>query len=497
MPTRPYSQTLINNSADILNAITNQASVDFKNYVPLVEPNSDSIRAFGAVIMAYPNLQNEFLNALVNRIARVVVTSKFYENPWQFCKKGLLEYGETIEEIFVNLARPFTFNPDTAEKEVFKREIPDIKADFHVMNYQKFYKTTVTQQQLRQAFLSVEGVTDLISKIVDSMYTGANYDEYLVMKYMLCRCILDNKIATSNFSKVSDIAFENAVIKARELSNNFTILSGKYNIAGVRTSTLKNNQYIFISSEMDAAIDVTVLASAFNMDKADFMGHKVLIDSFTDHDEERLSILLADGVNKFVPFTSAEKEALSKVVAVIMDIDFMQIYDNLIEFTENYNGQGLYWNYFLHVWITFSISPFSNAAVIAQLTANSTTTISALTYNPLTMSKALGNGFVGTVKQSVAPISGPLTVTYANETGCVKDVRIKYELTDDTKANITRLREAGYNFDCYVTSTGEAVFTAYEAIDKLFKLEVYIKASAETNAEIISSFRWVLEAVAS
>ena len=395
------------------------------------------------------------------------------------------------------MAKPFTFNPDTAEKEVFKREIPDVKADFHVMNYQKFYKTTVTRHQLNQAFLSIEGVTDLIAKIVDSMYTGANYDEYLVMKYMLCRCILDNKIAIANYSEISGNALENIVIKARELSNNFTFLSSKYNIAGVKTNTLKNNQYIFISSEIDAAIDVTVLASAFNMDKTEFMGHKVLIDSFTDHDEERLSLLLTDGTNKFIPFTSTEKQTLSTIGAVIMDIDFMQIYDNLIEFTENYNGEGLYRNYFLHVWKTFSISPFSNAAVIADLTSTQPETISALTYNPLTMSKTLGNAFVGTVKQSVAPISGPLTVTYANETGGIKDVRIKYELSDVTKEHIRQARADGYNFDCYVTSTGEAVFTAYEALNNSFKLEVMVKATAEANPEITASFRWVLEAVAS
>lgn len=53
------------------------------------------------------------------------------------------------------------------------------------MNYQKFYPTTVSNDQLRQAFLSWQGITDLIGRIIEQLYTGANYDEFLVMKYSL------------------------------------------------------------------------------------------------------------------------------------------------------------------------------------------------------------------------------------------------------------------------------------------------------------------------
>lgn len=40
------------------------------------------------------------------------------------------------------------------------------------------------------------------------------------------------------------------------------------------------------------------------------------------------------------------------------------IYDNLETMRDLENGQGLYRNYWYHVWKTFSISPFENAAVM-------------------------------------------------------------------------------------------------------------------------------------
>ena len=93
-----------------------------------------------------------------------------YTNPWADFKKGRLEYGETVEEIFVNLCRPYQFSPSKAEQDVFKRTIPDVRAAFHTMNFQKYYPITISDDQLRQAFLSWQGITDLIAAIVEMVY---------------------------------------------------------------------------------------------------------------------------------------------------------------------------------------------------------------------------------------------------------------------------------------------------------------------------------------
>ena len=154
MPTIPENNRLSATSVDILNAIRNSASANYQNYVPIANNSQDSIREIGAIIMDYPVLQNEFLSALVNRIGRVMLTSKMYDNPWAIFKKGLLEFGETIEEIFVNIAEPFTYDVEESENKVFARNIPDVRSAFHVLNYQKYYKATIQNEQLRQAFLS-------------------------------------------------------------------------------------------------------------------------------------------------------------------------------------------------------------------------------------------------------------------------------------------------------------------------------------------------------
>lgn len=385
MATVPKIKTLTNTSVDVLNAIRNNATQNYRDYVPKATANADSIREIGAIIMDYPALQNEFLSALVNRIGRVLITSKMYDNPWAMFKKGMLEFGESIEEIFVNMAKPFQFDPAVAESNVFKREIPDVRAAFHIMNYQKYYKSTVSNDQLRQAFLSWQGITDLIAKIVDAMYTGANYDEFITMKYMLARHIIDGHMYPVEIPAPTEANMKQVVAKIKGISNQYEFQSNKYNLAGVYTHTLKRDQYLLINANFDATMDVEVLASAFNMSKAEFMGQRVLVDSFGSLDVERLKILFKDDPTFKEP-TQDELNALDAIPCVMVDRDWFMIFDNFYNFTEQYNGEGLYWNYWYHVWKTFSVSPFANNALFIPTTP----TVTTVTVAPSTVTADVG-----------------------------------------------------------------------------------------------------------
>lgn len=388
MPTIPAKVKFTAKPYDVLNAIRNNASANYQNYVPIATASDASIKEIGAIIMDYVALQNEFLYALVNRIGLVLLTNKMFENPLRMFKKGKLDFGETIEEIFVNLADPHTYDVATAENEVFKRQIPDVRAAFHILNYQKFYKTTIQQEQLRQAFLSWKGIDDLIAKIVDSMYSGASFDEFQMMKYLLARNILNGRLYPVQVSSLSAVNAKSIVSVVKGTSNMLTFSNTKYNVAGVNNFTDKKDQIIILNSAADAIIDVEVLASAFNMSKAEFMGQRVLVDNFGDFDTDRLAQLFENNED-YTPFTSDEITALNSIPAVIVDRDYFMIFDNLYNFTEQYNGEGLYWNYWYHTWKTFSVSPFANAVVFAP----GAPSITSVTVSPATATVSAGQNF--------------------------------------------------------------------------------------------------------
>lgn len=118
----------------------------------------------------------------------------------------------------------------------------------------------------------------------------------------------------------------------------------------------------------NAQYDVEVLAGAFNMDKADFMGSLYLIDDWTSFDNARWDYLRQEST-WVEEVTTEELSLMSGVKAVLVDEEWFQVYDNNNRFKERDVASGDYWNYFYHVWKTVSHSPFSNAIVFVTDTA--------------------------------------------------------------------------------------------------------------------------------
>lgn len=366
MARRIENSTLNASTIDIINVIRQNASYDYQQNVPEVATVNDIPRV-GEIIYGTPAFANQFINALVNRIAIVRVQSATFNNPYSILKKGYIEYGETVEDIFVSIAKAVDFNVEKAAKREFQRTIPDVRSAFHVMNWRVMYPVTIQDEDLRQAFLSIEGVQNLIAKIVDGVYTAAEYDEFLLFKYLLIKAISHGKMYPTSIGTGADLS--EAAVQFRGTSNLLPFMSSEYNEVGVKTNTPKARQVIFMDAMFNAQFDVNVLASAFNMDKADFMGRLFLIDNWTDFDNERFDIIRAnsDGIEEV---TADELALLANVKAVILDDNWFQVYDNNNKFTEKYVASGLYWNYFYHTWKTVSNSPFANAVVFVTSAAD-------------------------------------------------------------------------------------------------------------------------------
>ena len=450
--------TLNASTLDIMNVIRQNASYDYQQNVPKVTKATD-IPKVGEVIYGTPAFANQFINALVNRIASVRVQSATFNNPYAILKKGYLEFGETVEDIFVNIAKAVDYSPEKGEAREFKRTLPDVRSAFHAMNWRVMYPVTIQDEDLKQAFLSLDGVTDLIAKIVDQIYTAAEYDEFLLFKYLLIKGINGG----SMYNETIDATDMKKVATAfRAASNLLPFMSSEYNIAHVKTTTPKDRQIIFMDAKFNAQFDVEVLASAFNMDKADFMGRLFLIDNWNSFDNDRFDVFSAnsDGISEI---TSDELTALKNVKAVLLDENWFQVYDNNNKFTEKYVASGLYWNYFYHTWKTVSYSPFANCVVFTtnNTTVPATTTITVTGKDTdkdsgatvLTFSSPEGTEFVQTETLTTAGVAvqkyGAMIVP-STITNTEADIEVKYLGTAYKGSGTTKLSklEVGVTITC-------------------------------------------------
>lgn len=430
MATKPVIRNINATSIGIINHVVQNES-GYLAGAPLVEDTVQSIRQFGAYICGFQPRANQFLTAICNKIGMSIIASKAYTNPWAWAKRGQLDMGETLEEIYVNMAKTESFKPGNTTNQtlsdLFSKRIPDVTVMYHTLNFQKKYSISISQDQLTSAFTSRSGLVDLVSSITESLYTGLSYDEFIMYKYLLYRLALDGKLYVEKIPNVTSISNSDAkklVAQVKAISNEMTFEKTKYNAAKVYTYTPKQDQMVIKDTELDAVLDVEVLASAFNIDKATFAGQNILIDSFGAEELKRLALILYDDETRTSDvFTDAELTDIATIKGFIVDRGFLMQYDKLLKMTEQYIPNELRWNYFLHHWALFSASPFKNAVVLTTQTSS----INSVTTTPEAFEATPGAsvqlttvvGVTGFVDSDVTYVSGDTSVATVDRNGLV------------------------------------------------------------------------------
>lgn len=340
------------NGVNVLNVIRQNATAVYQDRIP--EATAENLHEVGDAILTYEAQANEFVNALVNRIGLAILNNRMATNPLAALKKGRLAVGETIEEIYIDVIKAQTYDPRAAQDTLFKRHLPNVSSVFHSVDSQLNYPLTISNEQLRKAFLSYDSLDRFIAGLVDSMYKSATLDEFIQMKQLISEWNENSRFIVEPITAVTDAASaREAMIKIKAVSDGMTIFNNQMNYAGVWTSTPKDEQYLITTPDFNARMDVDVLAAAFHMDKAEFAGHVIVVDNIGD--------LGDDGIE-----------------AILVDKNWYQVYDYLRTFKTAYNGEGLYWNYFYHVWMVYSLSPFANAVAFGTAAP----TVTALTVTP-------------------------------------------------------------------------------------------------------------------
>lgn len=392
----------VKSSAELLSYIINQTPILRENIDLPVQ--GQSINPIGKIIMNNVAYKNAFLNT-INLIGLTVITRNNWRNPWEdFTDKGTLSWGQQVREVICDIADIYDYNEMLPnETDFIKTVVPNVLSYIHEINYQKYYKTSTSDEQIAMAFERGDLFT-LIDQIVNSLYEGYQYDMYLVAKYVLARRILDGTVTAYQISDFSTKTDREIVAEIKAQSNKMTFRSPNYNPAGIRKATSFDDQFAIVSSDFDARFSTNVLATSYFRSDADMKARLELTESFGTIDTERLNEIfakrdssgaIAQGyVAGYTPLTANELSALEEIPCVIVGRGFFQFFkwsfDNSSEGlrkTEFFNPQTMKTNHWLHVWAVVSTSPFENALVITQ----SAQGVTSVTVSPSTATISAGN----------------------------------------------------------------------------------------------------------
>ena len=370
---KPQKTKLSTSSFNILNAIRNDIGGEFRQMTPLVENESDA-KAYGLYVTGSGDARNAFMNGLINRIADQWCKIRNYNNSLKRFKKGMLGPGEVIENIWVGLVMPEGYTHSVANPgDVYKTNDPTSVVTFHPVNSKLVYEITTNDSELSMAFISDGAMYDLVSRIVGRLTDSAEWDEYIMTKYVLARAILANPTAVKSVSELTAANADSVVTSMKEVSNDMRFMNTNYNVAGVATHTPVESQVFFMTAKTSAVIDVNSLASAYNLTYKQFLGQQEMLNrfDFTDAELERLNTIMTETASAglvpgYTQFTDEEKKTLSHIVAATVDEEFFMIFDKLYQTTAVFDQKHLNTNTYLHAWKVYSYNPFANSVFFSD-----------------------------------------------------------------------------------------------------------------------------------
>ena len=196
--------------------------------------------------------------------------------------------------------------------------------------------------------MNANGLQNLINQVLTVPTNSRNFDDFQMMKGLLANASTKEiTLSTGYKTATDDKKAKELTKKTRAIVDRFGMMGNVFNIQGVNTFTNPQNIVIITTPEVAAMLDVELLATAFNMDKAEMGRRIVKIDSFQKYNSTG---------NKF--------EADPNVELMIVDEDYIQ-FRRTLQVSESFrNPDHLTTNVFTHNQGICAVCGFVNAVKI-------------------------------------------------------------------------------------------------------------------------------------
>lgn len=328
----------------------------YHQYVPVVT-DTTTIGEFGQPILDAQNLNvmNDFVG-LLQKIVFQAVYNKTFNNPLAELEGERLPLGQFIEDIYVNPAEAREFNVNDFAGLLQKYEA-QVAVQHLSVNRDLQWCVTLTRDKIRNAFTSWNALEDLISGYINSLYNGAYISFYEDTKALVTSAYVGNKVQVVEVDEPTDEQSAKALIRQiRATFAKMKIPSTRFNAWSKMQSDGKalkvwsdpEDIVVMISADVDALVDVEVLARAFNMDKTDFLGKVIVVDDFNIYNKD--GSVAVDG---------------SAIKCMIADRAWFKIKTQDFDMSNFYNPNNRTFQYYLNSVRLYNFSYFANAILFA------------------------------------------------------------------------------------------------------------------------------------
>ena len=358
--------------------IVNEVNAEAFGSTDIDVVDSQGLVSLGDTVLSSTTNTEAFLNTLIQRIGRTIISFRQYRNKLSDMVVNDFEYGAILQKIRVHLTEAetdpayaltdgYSIDPWTVNK-------PDVEQKLFVTRTPYMFSVTIARKQLKEAFLSESAMGAFIGAVFGQVrnsievslenlgrhcianmigeFTPATPEggETTTLNHEVALCTLYNtargyESTDAGYVDEDTCLFDDAFMRfavqtMKTYSDNLTDMSTLYNDGEIETFTPREDQRLKILASFERALETVVQYSAFNEEMVRLNAFSTL--NFWQSAQDP-SYIMVDRAS------DGAQVIKTHIVGVLYDRDALGMYKKDEDvLTTPVNAKGLYYNTFYH-----------------------------------------------------------------------------------------------------------------------------------------------------
>lgn len=260
---------------EFVNTIREVLPEPYRSSLPIAKAGQKDFSKIGDVLKEDDHFASLWHKNAIKMVMKILQRDNKIVNPLSEFEGDLITSGEYIEEMILDIAETFQFDPSAAERRLFERRPPELKAAIHNHKRDVSNIRTIQDTLITDIFQSEAGLDRYVIQVTQSMISGNEQEKYYETKALISKAIRNGLVRVIDLgSNVTTRELQKSILRhsKRMLHPNRFYNMGNVgqpnNMGRTGISIQADRQELRMLLPVDTAVDLNVdfFAGAFHLD---------------------------------------------------------------------------------------------------------------------------------------------------------------------------------------------------------------------------------------
>lgn len=187
--------------AEFVNTVRANLPENYQKLLPIAEAGQTDFTGVGSVLETDDNFHQMWHKTAITLVQTILMRQNKIVNPLEEFEGDVVATGDKIEEMIIDAAETFTFNPTKAERKLFQRKTPELRAVIHKEKRDVSNVRTIQDTVITDIFRDTASLDNYVIQVTTSLLSGNAFEKYYTTKELMTRAVASERMVHVDLGK--------------------------------------------------------------------------------------------------------------------------------------------------------------------------------------------------------------------------------------------------------------------------------------------------------